>query len=39
MKEYLKRSNNIPSVVIRSKDDKHRWLSPNEKEIELKKIA
>lgn len=39
MKEYLKRSNDIPSAVLRSKYDKHRWLSPNEKEIELKQTA
>ncbi len=36
MKEYLRRSNNIPSIALRSNDDKHRWLSPNEKELELK---
>ena len=39
MKEYLKRSNNIPSVALRSNDDKRRWLSPNEKEQELKLLA
>ena len=32
---YLRRSNNIPTSVLRSKDDKRRWLSPNEKEKEL----
>ena len=36
MKEYLRRSNNIPSVVLRSCYDSRRWLSPNEKELELK---
>ena len=32
MKEYLKRSNNIPSVALS-------WLSPNEKEQELKLLS
>ncbi len=36
MAAYLKRSNNIPTSVLCSKDDNKRWLSPNEKEIELK---
>lgn len=35
MSRYLTRSNNIPSSVLRSKFDKRRWLSPNEKEKEL----
>jgi len=35
MSVYLRRSNNIPTSVLRSKDDKRRWLSPNEKEQEL----
>ncbi len=39
MKDYLRRSNNIPTVVLRSSDDKRRWLSPNEKELELKLLA
>lgn len=36
MAAYLKRSNNIPSSVLRSVNDNRRWLSPNEKEAELK---
>lgn len=36
MSAYLKRSNDIPTCVLRSADDKRRWLSPNEKELELK---
>jgi transposase InsO family protein len=32
---YLRRSNNIPTSVLRSTVDKRRWLSPNEKEQEL----
>lgn len=36
---YLKRSNDIPTSVLRSKYDNRRWLSPNEKEIELKTSA
>ncbi len=36
MAVYLKRSNDIPSCVLRSVADKRRWLSPNEKELELK---
>lgn len=36
MRAYLKRSNDIPSSVLKSKFDKRRWLSPNEKELELK---
>ncbi len=39
MRDYLKRSNNIPSTVLRSKFDNHHWLSPNEKELELKLTA
>lgn len=35
MSVYLKRSNNIPSSVLRSAVDNGRWLSPNEKEREL----
>lgn len=35
MAVYLRRSNNIPTSVLRSATDKRRWLSPNEKEIEL----
>ena len=37
MSVYLTRSNNIPSCVLRSSEDKRRWLSPNEKEKELLK--
>ena len=37
MSVYLTRSNNIPSCVLRSSEDKRRWLSPNEKERELLK--
>ncbi len=36
MSEYLRRSNNIPTSVLRSATNKARWLSPNEKEQELK---
>ena len=35
MTVYLRRSNDIPSAVLRSANDKKRWLSPNEKEAEL----
>lgn len=35
MSVYLRRSNDIPSSVLRSAHDKRRWLSPNEKEFEL----
>lgn len=35
MTVYLKRSNDIPTAVLRSANDKMRWLSPNEKEAEL----
>ncbi len=35
MAVYLSRSNNIPTSVLRSSDDKRRWLTPNEKEKEL----
>ena len=38
MTSYLKRSNDIPSTVLRSKFDNRRWLSPNEKESELKLV-
>lgn len=39
MKEYLKRSNNIPTISLRSNLDNKRWLSPNEKEKELKLLT
>lgn len=35
MRVYLRRSNDIPSCVLRSSFDRRRWLSPNEKELEL----
>ena len=35
MSVYLRRSNNIPTCVLRATSDKRRWLSPNEKELEL----
>lgn len=35
MSVYLRRSNDIPSSVLRSRHDKRRWLSPNEMEKEL----
>lgn len=35
MSVYLARSNNIPTSVLRSADDKRRWFSPNEKQSEL----
>lgn len=35
MQVYLRRSNDIPTAVLRSATDKKRWLSPNEKEFEL----
>ena len=35
MSVYLRRSNNIPTSVLRSRFDKRRWLSPNEMEREL----
>lgn len=35
MSSYLRRSNDIPSCVLRSATNKKRWLSPNEKEREL----
>lgn len=35
MTTYLRRSNEIPTSVLRSATDKKRWLSPNEKEREL----
>ena len=35
MKVYLTRSNDIPTSVLRSKINRRRWLSPNEKEAEL----
>ena len=36
MSDYLRRSNNIPTSVLRSSSNHSRWLSPNEKELELK---
>ncbi len=36
MSVYLARSNNIPSIVLRSSLNHNHWLSPNEKELELK---
>ncbi len=36
MRDYLSRSNNIPSVALRSLTCRNHWLSPNEKELELK---
>lgn len=39
MREYLRRSNDIPTTVLRSIKDNKRWLSPNEKELELRNIA
>ena len=35
MTVYLRRSNNIPTSVLRAMGDNQRWLSPNEKEYEL----
>lgn len=35
MAMYLARSNDIPTSVLRSANDKRRWLSPDEKEAEL----
>ena len=35
MSAYLKRSNNIPSSVLRSKFNSNLWISPNQKEKEL----
>lgn len=35
MKAYLKRSNNIPSRVLQSRDGKRKWLTPMEKRHEL----
>lgn len=35
MAVYLRKSNNIPTSVLRSKFNKSKWLSPNEKEREL----
>lgn len=35
MATYLMRSNDIPTSVLRSVNDKRHWLSPNEKEREL----
>lgn len=39
MSDYLRRSNDIPTCVLRSDLDSKRWLSPNEKELELKNIV
>lgn len=36
MSAYLRRSNNIPTTVLRSSTNHSRWLSPNEKEAELR---
>lgn len=36
MAAYLKRSNDIPTCVLHSAKNKMRWLSPNQKELELK---
>ena len=35
MKAYLRRSNNIPMSVLKSKDGKRKWLTPKEKRREL----
>ncbi|MDR2090589.1 MAG: DDE-type integrase/transposase/recombinase [Clostridiales bacterium] len=35
MKSYLKRSNNIPSSVLSSRDKLRKWLTPKEKRKEL----
>ena len=35
MQAYLKRSNNIPISVLKSRDNKQSWLTPNEKRKEL----
>ena len=35
MKAYLKRSNNIPISVLKSRDGKRKWLTPREKRAEL----
>ena len=35
MQAYLKRSNNIPISVLKSRDRKRSWLTPNEKRKEL----
>lgn len=35
MKAYLKRSNNIPMSVLKSRDGKQDWLTPNQKRKEL----
>lgn len=39
MSAYLARSNNIPTSVLRSTTDPRRWLSPNEKDKELRAAA
>ena len=36
MSVYLRRSNNIPTCVLRDINNKNHWLSPNEKELQLK---
>jgi len=33
--EYNRRSNNIPSSILRSLDGKKKWLTPNQKRAEL----
>lgn len=38
MAAYLKRSNDIPTCVLRSRENPRQWLSPNEKERELKLV-
>ena len=35
VKAYLRRSNNIPMSVLKSKDGKRKWLTPKEKRREL----
>ena len=35
MARYLRRSNDIPTCVLKSATERNRWLSPNEKEREL----
>lgn len=35
MKAYLNRSNNIPISVLKSRDEKQKWLTPKEKRKEL----
>ena len=35
MKAYLKRSNNIPMSVLKTRDNKVDWLTPKQKRKEL----